>query len=128
MRTLILLSFIFVISNYAVAEDLGSQPSAPVTLLDRITTIEGKGWSTNGFASRSFACQTAYYHAFEQLKKGMAMAKNQQLISQSVQVQGWPATIIRNWNQHFGRCTVSIRIEVPPGTDQYELFVSDRQH
>ncbi len=127
MRTLITLTLTLVLSSSVFAEDIVSQPAMPLPLVSRMTTIEGKGWSLNGFNSQAFACQHAYFNAFEQLKQGMAVAKSQKFISQSAQVQDWPATIIRNWNQHLGRCTITIRIDIPSTQDRHDHFVGERQ-
>jgi len=128
MRTLITFTLVIVISSSAIAAEHGSQSSVHLPSITHVTTVEGKGWSTDGYSNSNYACQTAYYHAFEQLKMGIALAKTKQLISHSDQTKGWSATVVRDWNQSIGRCTISVLIHITPIQTPHEHFVGNQQN
>jgi len=94
------------------AEDQLTAIPQPAPRISESTLITGTGWSGRGNRNESLACDLAEARAIQQVRRGVALAREKGLITTQELSRALPLTRYRNWDPGAGRCTIRLELEV----------------
>lgn len=95
------------------AEDQLTAIPQPAPRISESTLIQGTGWSGNGNRNVSLACDLAEARAIQQVRRGVALAREKGLVTTDELNRALPITRSQHWDRTAGRCTVRMQLEIP---------------
>jgi len=114
MRLILTLALIAVLATPVFAEPVDPTGlPVPAPSIAEFTIIQGTGWSSGRSRNESLACDLAHQRAIHQIKTGIAVAKQQHLMTAEDLTVAVTKPVQRVWDAEQGRCTVYLELVVP---------------
>jgi hypothetical protein len=107
------LLFLFMLPATLWAEDQLTAIPQPAPRISESTLIQGTGWSGGGNRNESLACDLAEARAIQQVRRGIALAREKGLVTADELSLAVPVTREHYWDPAIGRCIVRVELAVP---------------
>ena len=127
--------FLMFLMLLTVVTDIGlAQSSAPNGTpmpdprIEETTLIQGTGWSSGSSRNESLACDVAQQRAIKHLNKGIAFARQKQMVTAEELMVAILQPAQRVWNAEAGRCVIRLELAVPVLPKRSIPIVHERQY